>query len=72
MAASRAALALQRAAGPGLQVFNEAMKKSTRTDNLVLNSLAVLAIPKRALGKAIRISNRLISSLLNRQVPKSA
>ncbi len=72
MAASRAALIAQRAAGSGLHTFGRTIKESTRTDTLVLMAFGLLAIPRRAIRKAMRVGTRLMSSLPNRKTPQSA
>ena len=71
MAASRAALATQRAAGPGLKTFDRMMWQFTAVDILLLSALKVLTNPKRAAIKAIRVSTKLISTWLRHPMAHS-
>lgn len=71
MAASRASLIAQRADGLGLQTFSRTMKEATRTDTMVLRVLGLLAIPKRAVRKAIRVGTKLTTTFLRRTAAHS-
>lgn len=58
MAASKEAMAAQRASGLGLDVYHRTFRAITLRDQLALRTLALLAVPKRALRKALREGRR--------------
>ncbi len=61
MVASRTALAAQRRAGAGLDVFDRTINECTRTDSFVLGALSLLTVPQRAVRKAIRMASSSLS-----------
>ena len=63
IAASRAALIAQRAAGSGLQTFNTSMHEATGKDTHVLNVLNLWTTTMRAITNATRIVTKITSSL---------
>jgi len=64
MVASRAAMAAQVAAGPGLAVFYSELRKATRYDDLALSFLGLLSLPQRAVRKLFRIIREVIRGLM--------
>ena len=63
VAASRAALIAQRAAGPGIETFRQKMRGATVADTVVLTALDLLADPRPAVRRAIRLATRLCHAL---------